>query len=359
MEVTATLSDDESTVLFGSVQQGQVQAGDELDLVGMGERFRVTVILLGTQGRVLEIAGPGDELFVQVQGLKKDQAQMGMVLETPPEKRKGPALPNDVPKLIALLQGPGGRLSSGAAKALGEMGDGRAVRPLLVARRKGSRGMREAAVEALDRIGARTLEPFIAALTDQYPDVRIEAAHALGRIGNARAAESLGTALQDKDRYMRLAAFGALEKLDWQPDAGDLRAIYWWSRKRQAAKCAAIGRPAVEPLLKLLQDKGFSHRAIVAEALGRIGDARAVQPLLSALEEQQRFLRQCAARALVQMYSSGKLDADHKQATLARRDAIVQPHEDGHRHSDEGSCAENHRDSRTNLDTGIGVDFPL
>lgn len=56
-----------------------------------------------------------------------------------------------------------------------------------------------------------------------------------------------------------------------------------------------IGAPAVEPLCKALRNKDENVRRLAAEALGRLGDKRAVLPLCAALEGSTRH---AAARAL-------------------------------------------------------------
>ena len=83
-----------------------------------------------------------------------------------------------------------------AAKALGELGDTRAVEPLGVALKHGNVG--QAAVAALGQIGnAQAVDLLIAALEDRF---KWEAAEALGKIGDARAVEPL-TALLKGEKY--------------------------------------------------------------------------------------------------------------------------------------------------------------
>ena len=70
------------------------------------------------------------------------------------------------------------------------------------------------AAEALGEIGdARAVEPLILALKDEYWEVRRRAAEALGEIGDARAVEPLKKALNDESRGVREAARDALEKI--------------------------------------------------------------------------------------------------------------------------------------------------
>jgi len=96
------------------------------------------------------------------------------------------------------------------------------------------------------------------------------------RIG-AAAVEPLVIALNDKWRTVRGRAAEMLGKI------GDAR--------------------AVGPLLSKLEDKSEGERArgMAADALGKIGDARAVNPLLTALRDEDELVRRLAARALGQI----------------------------------------------------------
>ena len=79
--------------------------------------------------------------------------------------------------------------------------------------------VRNAAAGVLGQIGdTRAVEPLIAALKDESWGVRHYAAEALGQIGDTRAVELLIAALKDRDSNVREAAAGALEALGWQPD---------------------------------------------------------------------------------------------------------------------------------------------
>ena len=55
---------------------------------------------------------------------------------------------------------------------------------------------------------------------------------------------------------------------------------------------------AVDPLIAALQDDNKSVRSSSAEALGYIGDARAIEPLITSLKDKEEYVRGEAARAL-------------------------------------------------------------
>jgi HEAT repeat protein len=229
-----------------------------------------------------------------------------------------------------------------AAEALGQLGDARAVEPLLAALNGKDKDVVKAAALALDRIGVPVVEPLIAALKDKEKGVvwaaaaaltgigapavepliaalrelnapaRKAAVEALGQIGDARAVEPLVASLGDCDATVRKAVAWTLEKLAWQPE-GDGEAASYWAARQYWNKCIVIGVAAVEPLIAALvgcdtdvrkdEDEGWGQsdavaRRDAAEALGKIGDARAVEPLGAALEDNFPAVGEAAANAL-------------------------------------------------------------
>jgi HEAT repeat protein len=116
-------------------------------------------------------------------------------------------------------------ISGDAAKALGEIGDTRAVEPLIAALKDRSVNRRLSAAEALGKIGdTRALAPLIVALDDDNYQVREHAEKALIMIGSVDV-ESLIVALKSSSKYFY-----------------------------HAKVLGKIGSPAVEPLIALLKD---------------------------------------------------------------------------------------------------------
>lgn len=160
-----------------------------------------------------------------------------------------------------------------AAEVLGEIGNKRAVEPLIDALRDADCTVQWGAAEALGKIGdKKAVEPLITTLKTEDEYLRERAAEALGEIGDARAVEPLIGALNDKDEGVRSSAAEALGKI------GDVR--------------------AVEPLINALKDEDWYARCNVAEALGEIGDKRAIEPLTAALNDKDGYVRSSAETAL-------------------------------------------------------------
>jgi HEAT repeat protein len=111
--------------------------------------------------------------------------------------------------------------------------------------------------------------------------VRSATAVALGQLG-APAVDALLDALTDANSVVRELAAKALDTLGWTPDRTEKGAAYH-AAKEEWDECVAIGGPAVEPLILALTD--VTAREWAAEALGRIGDARAVEPLIGVIDE--------------------------------------------------------------------------
>jgi HEAT repeat protein len=107
-----------------------------------------------------------------------------------------------------------------AVYALGEIGDLRAMDPLLIAVFEGG-DVSEAAAKALGKMGnARAVDPLIAMLENKGGAARKTAAEALGKIGDPRAIEPLIAVLNDSDDSVHKAAVRALERFD-DPQARD------------------------------------------------------------------------------------------------------------------------------------------
>jgi HEAT repeat protein len=104
---------------------------------------------------------------------------------------------------------------------------------------------------------------------------------------------------------------------------------------------------AVEPLIAALTDSDGFIRVDAVKALGKIGDVRAVEPLIAALEGGHGRLRRIAAEVLVDWYQRGRLDNHQRRLLQVQRERIVAPH------NDSGAGCGSHADS------GIGIDFPL
>jgi HEAT repeat protein len=215
-------------------------------------------------------------------------------------------------RLIAALNDADEKVGDSAAEALGEIGDPRAIAPLILASQEtfgaiaGLKKFGESAVLALIAslkdadptarfrftqilgwMGKVALAPLVAALKDADAVVRSAAALALGQLRDARATAPLHAALQDEDGAVRSSAALALGKL------GDPQAVAPLITALESPD-ADIRRAAAE-MLGELDDADADVRSAAAEALGRLGNFQAVAPLVAALKADLREpARRCA-----------------------------------------------------------------
>jgi HEAT repeat protein len=131
--------------------------------------------------------------------------------------------PHAIEPLIAALKGMDNTVARAAADALVGIG-ALAVEPLIAALKEPRLGLQDwytrsvhlEAADVLVRIGTPAVVPLIAALKHSESDVRLDAAHALEKIGDVRAVEPLVIARKDSDSNVRLAARAALDKMGWR-----------------------------------------------------------------------------------------------------------------------------------------------
>ena len=251
-----------------------------------------------------------------------------------------------------------------AARALGALGDRLAVDPLISALGNESCSVRVAAAESLWELGEtdwrqwirgdmgdwgrlvqsrhpRAIEPLIAALgraNRGNPWVQPAVlAEAMGKLGDPRAIEPLINALDINDFDVREAAAEALERLAAvDPLITALCHDSWFVRKAASEALGKLGNPrAVAPLIAALDDQSFDVRESAVEALGRLGDPRAVEPLIKSLGDGEYGVRKAAAEALalVAGKSPGRWQEIERKAAAMHGDHTEDSHDFSHQDS--------------------------
>jgi HEAT repeat protein/beta-lactamase regulating signal transducer with metallopeptidase domain len=166
-------------------------------------------------------------------------------------------------------------IRAGAARALGERKEKRAVPELITMLKDGNAELRQVAIQALANLGDRSaLEPIAAAIKDPSADVRQSALEALGELQLKTLPPAALDALNDDHEDVREAA------VHLAAQAGDRRAV-----------------PA---LRQLLSDERSGIRSAAVEALSEIRDAAAIDGLVAALKSSDPVVRRAAAEALGQ-----------------------------------------------------------
>jgi HEAT repeat protein len=183
-----------------------------------------------------------------------------------------------VPALLEAIEGEYFTVRSRAALALGKIGDSGAIQPLLYLLKDKEDEVRIAACLALGMFkDPSTFDDITNVLLDDpIIEVRQAAAQALGNTGDPDALHYLMEALHDS---------------------------FWWYEREYAAGdlLAAIekmGVTAVDPLIEALQDQEGTVRKFAATLLGRLGDARAIEPLGMALYDLHHEVGKASAKSL-------------------------------------------------------------
>jgi HEAT repeat protein len=181
-----------------------------------------------------------------------------------------------VPALTKALGDPNLTVRLRAARALLQVGDRSAAKPLAkqLGREK-SDEVRQEIVTALGTIGTKepaAVTACIRALTDESRSVRSRAARSLGRLASPRAALPLVRALGDS---------------------------YWSVRRDAENSVMNLGKRAVPPLIESLESRKSVVRIRASRILGAIGDQRAARPLRRLLKgEKDEEVRNAALEAL-------------------------------------------------------------
>ena len=186
------------------------------------------------------------------------------------EKAPEPKVKDEVEIQIDLLKEKDWFRRKEAATTLGEMGDERAVAPLITALRDDEWNVREAAEDALAMIGSPAVEPLIKALREYQ--TRRYVIKVLGRIKDERVLDPL---------------FVQLRNEEFKDDA--------------TAALVEVGLPAVERLTAVLNDKDRNVRKHTVLALGAIGLPEAVDLLIEATQDEEWEVRMAAIAGLDQI----------------------------------------------------------
>ncbi|MFN3650535.1 MAG: HEAT repeat domain-containing protein [Armatimonadota bacterium] len=214
--------------------------------------------------------------------------------------------PSAVPALLQALKRGDRFTRPRAAEALGKIGDPAAVPALIQAMRGWEFDDRSQVIEALGRLGAAEAVPVLRkAASGNSPYVNREAAlTALARLGDVESIPVLCRVTWEEGedplaaRVSALASFGErgvpllIEQLH---ERGLLAGM---TSTLAGRALVAIGSPAVPALCGSLGGGPDLVRAEIARLLGEIGDPRALDALVRLLQESETRLQEAGALAL-------------------------------------------------------------
>ncbi len=239
------------------------------------------------------------------------------------------------------LENPTTRLQLRAVRALGEIKNAAAIRPLRLLMRHPDPTVVQTTQEALSKIGlaawarygavialgnvgsSAAIPALTRALADHHTAVRVEAARALAKVGGTDAVAALLVALEgDEESIVRREAAAALRQL-WVKGLGVTKAFRLaladpsWEVRAEAAR--ALGRiddeASVEPLLAALQDSSYTVSTFAEHAVANLGKLALPQLLDTAAGPPSPRL-EAALRALAEV-----VGGDQKGAVAALAEA--------------------------------------
>ncbi len=246
--------------------------------------------------------------------------------------------PNVVTLIVAAMHTGSPAYKVEAVRMLARIRDPRAGVPLVKLLRSDEDGVRDAVVASLEQMAGvvdeeaaaalvallkddtlrpsvttllgvipTAIGPLTARLKDPDEDARVQAAQILGHLLDPRAADALVDAMGDS--AIRDMAVETLKKLGAIRDRIDeimdeLRDVEEselreGARQEAVQKLHPIGRPGVEILIEYLEDDDWVVREAAADVLGKIGDVRAVEPLIKRLtQDQDTGVKELATKGL-------------------------------------------------------------
>lgn len=211
-------------------------------------------------------------------------------------------VPASVPALLEALEDKDPDVRIVAARSLGRMRLQAAEEALVAQLGKHEHAVSSRIAAICIEMGTRTGPLLIRTLRDGKPKARFWAARILGEVKESRACRALGDALLDPDPDVRSAsawALGSITDRATAPLVGTaLRDPVWYVRAHAAEALGKIGDDSyASALADLLTDRSWWVRRNALDALVRLGEA-SKPALLSVLESEDRFARDCAHEAL-------------------------------------------------------------
>jgi HEAT repeat protein len=252
--------------------------------------------------------------------------------------------------LISALRGdPSAEVRESAVRLLAELGESRAIEPLIAALDDSDSSVSLAALRALSTFrDARSVKALIGILQTSDNDAMVSdatrclvefadpqcidpliallkgkksvyiqnaAVQILGKLGDPRAADSLFAVLKDKRKASgtRLFAADALGQLNdprwFEPLVGMLKSRDRHVRDAVYLALGQSGDPrAFDPLNRAMTDRDAHIRELAVTGLGQLGDPRGFEPLVGAMSDEDARVREATVGALGELADPRAID---------------------------------------------------
>jgi len=195
------------------------------------------------------------------------------------------------------------KLKENTAYILGTIKNKLAVEPLMKEFKDSDDvDLRCAGAIALGEIGSSdAIDALKSGIQDEDDKVRKAVSIAFGYTNNEEAIESLILLLNDYRHEVRKTAVESLKKQEWRP-TNNTQKILWAVASNNMDQMPLVGE-SVKSLILLLHDEDYIIRAnaavILGEIAGKIGDERALEPLIKLLDDKNETVLTSVATGLV------------------------------------------------------------
>ncbi len=205
---------------------------------------------------------------------------------------------------LDLLGHDDGHVRSYAARGLANIGDVRAVKPLMDKLDDLYEDVQESVVRALVNLKEGiNMDSLVSLLKNENPVLRRNAVMVLGALGTSHIVSTISFALKDDDVLVRRAVVKALSSIDLEAAYESLLVAFAdedsWIR---AAAVASIGQAGLDRYVNhvkvLLTDSDDMVRASACKALGLIGTQENVSELKELIDDENGFVSIAAIEAM-------------------------------------------------------------
>lgn len=234
-----------------------------------------------------------------------------------------------IPVLIDLLKSDKPGVVEAVERSLIKIGGAKAVQGLVHLLRSDDVTLRNSAMELLRHLGNQSINTLFGLLYDDDADIRIFVSDILGKSGNINAVPPLTAALlKDPEVNVRYQAAVSLGDLEF-PQAVDalIQALAdeeWVQFAVIEALIKIRDESCLGPLMHALEKSTPLVASMIVEALGEIGNIKAVPVLMRGMTEAPEFLRGKIAKAIVKLLGPSSLALmNEKDQTLLKETLLA------------------------------------
>lgn len=217
-----------------------------------------------------------------------------------------------VPRLAGLLGSRNLGVQEAADHALRKIGGRKTVQAVIPLLRSEEAPERNMAMDILREVGGQDFESLEALMHDNDPDVRIFTADILGSTDNSSAVKPLCEALlKDPEENVRYQAAVSLGELGRSEAASCLNSALSDSEWVQFAVIEALSKirdeSSVGALVKAMGKSSDLVASMIVDALGEMGNVKAVSMLLARLDDSPAALRNKILKAVLSILGGRSL----------------------------------------------------